>query len=45
MVQLVDEVRVDEHQRPEPPYDGGEAATLLGFWTTSGRRCSGSAAG
>jgi uncharacterized damage-inducible protein DinB len=25
------EVTVDEHGRPEPPYAGGEVATLLGF--------------
>jgi uncharacterized damage-inducible protein DinB len=25
------EVVVDEHGRPEPPYEGGEVATLLGF--------------
>jgi uncharacterized damage-inducible protein DinB len=31
MVRLVDDVRVDEHGRPEPPRDGAEAATLLGF--------------
>jgi uncharacterized damage-inducible protein DinB len=30
-VQFVDEVRVDEYGRAEPPYDGAEAATLLGF--------------
>jgi uncharacterized damage-inducible protein DinB len=31
MVQLVEEVRVDEHGRPEPPREGAEAATLHGF--------------
>jgi hypothetical protein len=31
MVRLVDDVRVDEHGRPEPPRDSAEAATLLGF--------------
>jgi uncharacterized damage-inducible protein DinB len=27
----VAEVIVDEYGRPEPPYEGGEVATLLGF--------------
>jgi uncharacterized damage-inducible protein DinB len=27
----MDEVQIDEYGRPEPPLDGGEAATLLGF--------------
>lgn len=27
----MNEVMVDEHGRPEPPYAGGEVATLLGF--------------
>jgi uncharacterized damage-inducible protein DinB len=44
-VQLVDEVRVDEHGRPEPPYDSAEAATLLGFLdyqrATLQRKCRG----
>jgi uncharacterized damage-inducible protein DinB len=31
IVQLVDEVRADEHARPEPPHDNAEAPTLLGF--------------
>ena len=30
-VQAVRETRVDEHGRSEPPRDGTEAATLLGF--------------
>jgi Protein of unknown function (DUF664) len=31
MVRLVEEMRVDEPARPEPPRDSAEAATLLGF--------------
>ncbi|MGP7998196.1 MAG: DinB family protein [Streptosporangiaceae bacterium] len=27
----MDEVETDEHGRPEPPHEAGEAATLLGF--------------
>jgi|SRR5271157_1101166 len=30
-VRLVDEVMIDQHGRPWPPTDSGEAATLLGF--------------
>jgi uncharacterized damage-inducible protein DinB len=45
MVQLVDEARADEHGRPEPPRDSGEAATLLGFLDyqreTLQRKCRG----
>jgi uncharacterized damage-inducible protein DinB len=39
------EVTVDEHGRTEPPYDGAEAATLLGFLeyqrATLQRKCRG----
>jgi len=45
MVPRVDDVRVDEPERPEPPRDGAEAATLLGFLdyqrATLQRKCRG----
>ena len=45
MVQLVEEVRVDEPARPEPPRESTEAATLLGFLdyqrVTLQRKCHG----
>jgi uncharacterized damage-inducible protein DinB len=44
-VQIVNEVRVGEQERPEPPYDSPEAATLLGFLEyqreTLQRKCRG----
>ena len=30
-VRLMAEVMIDEHGRPDPPREGGEVATLLGF--------------
>jgi len=45
MVRLVGDVRADEHERPEPPRDSTEAATLLGFLdyqrATLQRKCRG----
>ena len=45
MVRLVDEVTVDGQERPEPPREAAEAATLLGFLdyqrATLERKCSG----